>query len=225
MKLVLAEADSVDVPVVVFLDHASTLEVIYRSLKYGFTSVMYDGSALEYDQNIENARNICQIAHALNVSVEAELGKISRVEHVSSVSDNRRDFMTDPELVSDFISRTGVDALAVSIGTVHGYFTGKSEIDFELLQMIHERTSIPLVLHGGTGLKDEEFLKAIANGVRKINYGTDIFGVSAKKARKMFVDDPDLLNFQDVCLGVREAVADRAAYYLRLWGSSGKSWL
>lgn len=227
MKLVLAESMEVDIPVVVFLDHATELDTIYRSFQLGFTSVMYDGSIQTYSENIATSKHVCDIAHALNISVEGELGKISRVEGTSTNSQNKRDLLTDPDLVSEFLEKTGVDALAVSIGTVHGYYIGKSEIDFDLLSTINDRvdSQTPLVLHGGTGLKDEEFLRAISLGIRKINYGTDIFGTSTIAARKMLVDDPDLIMYQDVCMGIRKAVSDRVAYYLRLWRSSGKSWL
>jgi fructose/tagatose bisphosphate aldolase len=132
--------------------------------------------------------------------------------------------MTDPNLVPEFIEKTGVDALAISIGTVHGYFTGKSEINFKLLQKINDCAKVPLVLHGGTGLKDEEFLRAISLGIRKINYGTDIFGTSTIAARKILKENPDLLMFQDVCLEVRNAVRNRVAYLIQLWGSTGKAW-
>jgi len=133
--------------------------------------------------------------------------------------------MTYPRLVPEFIKKTDIDALAISIGTVHGYYVGKSEIDFELLGMIKDCTETPLVLHGGTGLKDEEFLKAISLGIRKINYGTGIFATSADTARKILNNDPQLIIYQDVCMKIRKAVCNRVASYMRLWSSSGKSWL
>lgn len=227
MQLVLAESMEVNVPVVVFLDHATELETIYRSFQLGFTSVMYDGSMQSYSDNIITSKLVCDIAHSLNISVEGELGKISRVEGTSTNSQNKRDLLTDPDLVPEFIDETGVDALAISIGTVHGYYVGKSEIDFDLLSTINDRVNshTPLVLHGGTGLKDEDFLRAISLGIRKINYGTDIFGTSTLAARKTLIGDPDLIMYQDVCMEIRKAVRERVAYYLRLWGSSGKSWL
>lgn len=224
MKLVVNESQAVRVPVVIFLDHATQLDTIYRAFQLGFTSVMYDGSALDYEGNIANTRKVCENAHALGISVEAELGKIARVERATTVAQNRRAYMTDPDLVKDFIVKSKADALAVSIGTVHGYFIGESDIDFELLEIIHERVDTPLVLHGGTGLKDEEFLRAISLGIRKINYGTDIFGISTLAARKVLADDPGLVMYQDVCMEIRKSVCDRVAYYMRLWGSSGKSW-
>lgn len=225
MKLVVAESQAVNVPVVIFLDHATQFKTIYRSFQLGFTSVMYDGSLHDYSENIANSKHVCDIAHSLGISVEAELGTISRVESGATVSQNRRAFMTDPEKVQEFVRITGVDALAVSIGTVHGYYVGESEIDFDLLGMIKDSIETPLVLHGGTGLKDEDFLRAISLGICKINYGTDIFGTSAATARKMLIDNPELIMYQDVCMEIRKAVCNRAAYYMRLWGSSGKSWL
>lgn len=225
MKLVVSESERVKVPVVIFLDHASQLNTIYRAFQLGFTSVMYDGSIHDYETNIANSKHITDIAHSLGISVEAELGTISRVDTTTTKSENKHMFMTDPSLVAEFVEKTGIDALAVSIGTVHGYYIGESEIDFSLLSKINDRANIPLVLHGGTGLKDQEFLHAISLGIRKINYGTDIFGTSTKTARKILLDDPDLIMFQDVCIEIRKAVCDRVASYLRLWGSSGKSWL
>jgi fructose-bisphosphate aldolase class II len=225
MKLAVSEAQMAKVPVVIFLDHATQLPTIYKAFQLGFTSVMYDGSAHDYEANVANAKLVCEIAHSLGIGVEAELGKISRVEGHSDQAKNRRAAMTDPDLVQDFTSQTGIDALAVSIGTVHGYFTGKADIDFDLLEIINNRVETPLVLHGGTGLKDEEFLKAISLGVRKINYGTDIFGTATAAARKKLEAEPDLVYFQDVCVDARKAVCNRAASYMKLWGSSGKSWL
>ena len=225
MKLVVSESQAVNVPVVIFLDHATQMKTIYRAFQVGFTSVMYDGSLHDYSENISNTKHVCDIAHTLGISVEAELGKISHVEHKGTVSKNRREFMTDPHLVPEFIKKTDIDALAISIGTVHGYYVGKSEIDFELLGMIKDCTETPLVLHGGTGLKDEEFLKAISLGIRKINYGTGIFATSADTARKILNNDPQLIIYQDVCMEIRKAVCNRVASYMRLWSSSGKSWL
>lgn len=225
MKLVVSESERVKVPVVVFLDHASQLETIYRAFQLGFTSVMYDGSSHDYETNIANSKHITDMAHSLDISVEGELGTISRVNTTTAITENKHTFMTDPSLVPEFVEKTGIDALAVSIGTVHGYYIGKSEIDYSLLAKINDRSTVPLVLHGGTGLKDEEFLRAISLGIRKINYGTDIFGTSTKTARKMLLDDPELIMYQDVCMEIRKAVRDRVASYLRLWGSGGKSWL
>jgi fructose-bisphosphate aldolase class II len=225
MKMVVAEAEAASVPVVIHLDHATRMETIYKAFQLGFTSVMYDGSALDFGDNISNTRHVIGIANALGISVEAELGHIGGATYEAAALENGRAHLTDPALVPEFVEKTGVDALAISFGTAHGYYVQRPKLDFHLLEIIDKSVDTPLVLHGGTGLSNDDFLESIRLGVRKINYGTDIFGTSVAAARKKLAAEPDLLMYHEVCQEIRNAVCARTAQFMRLWGSSGKSWV
>lgn len=153
-------AEKSDVAICVHLDHGHTLNAIIRAIKNGYSSIMYDGARLDYQYNLENTKKIVEIAESVGVSVEAELGQIGLGE----------DNYTDPNLVADFTAKTGIDALAVAIGTEHGVYEGKPEVDLRRLELIKEKTQTPLVMHGGSGLDTEIYGKVIDIGVSKINY-------------------------------------------------------
>jgi len=225
MKMVIAEAEMAPVPVVVHLDHACRFETIYTAFQLGFSSVMYDGSVLSLEENIANTRHVVEIAHALGVSVEAELGHIGGTTDEVDDAAAAKPHLTDPDFVDEFVEKTNVDALAVAFGTAHGFYTKEPRLDFDLLSEINRRTEIPLVLHGGTGLSDEAFCRAIGFGIRKINYGTDIFAVSSQAARRVLTADPELIYYNSVSAEIRRAVQERVTRYLNLWNSAHKSWI
>lgn len=168
----LAVAKKAKVPVCVHLDHGVSEEMVYRALRLGFTSVMIDASALPYKRNLELTAEITKIAHAMGVSVEAELGRLATDEAGSgeSVSGKPEDFYTDPDEAAEFSEKTKIDALAVAFGTAHGFYTAQPKLDFNVVKACAEATGLPLVMHGGSGVSEEGFKKAIANGIRKINY-------------------------------------------------------
>lgn len=168
----LAVAKKARVPVCVHLDHGVSEEMVYRALRLGFTSVMIDASALPYKRNLELTAEITKIAHAMGVSVEAELGRLATGEAGSgeSVSGKPEDFYTDPDEAAEFSEKTKIDALAVAFGTAHGFYTAQPKLDFNVVKACAEATGLPLVMHGGSGVSEEGFKKAIANGIRKINY-------------------------------------------------------
>jgi fructose-bisphosphate aldolase, class II len=225
MKMAVAEAEKTKVPIVIHLDHATRLDTIYRAFQLGFTSVMYDGSAYELETNITNTKHVVKIAHTLGISVEAELGHIGGTSDEVAIQENVRAHLTDPSLVPEFVHKTEIDALAISYGSAHGYYVKKPCLDFALLEEINNKVKTPLVLHGGTGLSDQDFLTSIRLGIRKINYGTDIFGTTSGIVRKIMIAQPDLIMYHDVCQEIRKAVCERVTYYMQLWGSSGKSWV
>lgn len=156
------------------LDHCSSLDLIFKAIKAGFGSVMYDGSALSFEENVRNTKLVCSVAHACGVSVEAELGSIATGSQSHEGEAESAEVFTDPEVAKRFWTETNVDALAVSIGTVHGYYKGKPDIQIGILKKIKERLRIPLVLHGGSGTPREDILSCIANGIAKINVNTEI---------------------------------------------------
>ncbi|KAL1110035.1 hypothetical protein AAG570_014166 [Ranatra chinensis] len=162
------------IPVCLHLDHCKDIDTIYRAVRAGFTSVMYDGSELTFEENVRNTMLVCEVAHACGVSVEAELGSIKAGDYSHEGGEDDKEIFTDPLKALEFVERTGVDALAVSIGTVHGVYKGKPEIRTDILRRINEKLCIPLVLHGGSGTPEDKLLECISNGICKININTEI---------------------------------------------------
>jgi ketose-bisphosphate aldolase len=159
-------------PVVLHLDHCRSVNNIVKAIRAGFTSVMFDGSSLPIEENVKKSAEVVAIAHAVGVSVEAELGALAGGEF--SNEESHKEVYTDPGQASYFVRMTGIDALAVSIGTVHGMYKGTPRIDVGVLKNIAERVDIPLVLHGGSGTPEEVIHECIRNGISKINVNTEI---------------------------------------------------
>ena len=168
----IAAAQNAKVPVCLHLDHGTSTQMIYRALRIGFTSVMIDASALAYEENLRLTKEITEISHAMGVSVEAELGRLVTGESGSAEIANAKteDFYTDPEEAKAFCEATGIDALAIAFGTAHGFYKSQPKLDFGVVEKCAASTGLPLVMHGGSGVSEEGFRKAIASGIRKINY-------------------------------------------------------
>jgi len=166
-------AQKAKVPVCVHYDHGLTFEKCMEALQLGFTSVMYDCSTDSYEENVAKVAEMVKICHAMNITVEGELGHVGDNEG-SGKLENPSDYFTDPEMAKDFVQRTGVDALAVAVGNSHGDYKFPPKLDFDRIAAIREATNLPLVLHGGSGLTDEDFRKAVELGVCKVNIFTDI---------------------------------------------------
>lgn len=160
-------AKQASVPVAVQLDHGFHFDEIMNCIKDGASAIMFDGSELEYEENINRTKEVVKISHALNIGVEAELGFVG-----GSMSDEpgKESQMTDPDKVADFVSRTGVDALAVSIGNLHGKYRSEPRLDLERLRKISSIVDIPLVMHGGSGLTPEDYKNVVANGISDIHF-------------------------------------------------------
>lgn len=169
-----AAAREAKVPVCVHLDHGVTLEMIYKALRLGFTSVMIDASHLPYEENLALTKSVTEMAHAMGVSVEAELGRLVTAEagsdHGAIADAKPEDFYTDPKEAEEFCRITGVDALAIAFGTSHGFYTAQPKLDFDVVKNVKAACGLPLVMHGGSGVSEEGFKAAIAGGIRKINY-------------------------------------------------------
>lgn len=178
-------AKDIAIPVCLHLDHCSDLDTIFKAIKCGFGSVMYDGSALPFEENMYNTKLVCQVAHACGVSVEAELGSLASgiASHEGSLTDVEA--YTDPSSAKIFVENTHVDALAVSIGTVHGFYKGKPKIRVDILKEINSLVSIPLVLHGGSGTPEEDILQCIENGIAKINVNTEISTYAVEQTKEL----------------------------------------
>ena len=168
-----AMAKNAKVPVCVHLDHGTSLDMVYKALRLGFTSVMMDASALPYEENLRVTKQITEAAHAMNISVEAELGRLVTGEAGSGevhTDMKAEDYYTKPDEAAAFCKATGIDALAIAFGTSHGFYSAQPKLDFNVVKNCAEATGLPLVMHGGSGVSEEGFKKAIANGIRKINY-------------------------------------------------------
>ena len=166
-------AKKASVPVCVHYDHGLTFEKCMEALKLDFTSVMYDCSTASYEENVEKVAEMVKICHAMGVTVEGELGHVGDNAGAGKL-ENPSDYFTDPDTAADFVTRTGVDALAVAVGNAHGDYAFPPKLDFERIQVISEKTDLPLVLHGGSGLSDQDFQRAVKLGVSKVNIFTDI---------------------------------------------------
>lgn len=169
----IAAAQNAKVPVCVHLDHGTSMEMIYRALRLGFTSVMIDASALPYEENLVLTKQVTEMAHAMGVSVEAELGRLVTGEAGSkeeTLTLKAEDYYTDPDEAVAFCRETGIDALAIAFGTAHGFYNAQPKLDFDVVKNVAKATGLPLVMHGGSGVSDEGFKKAIEGGIRKINY-------------------------------------------------------
>jgi fructose-bisphosphate aldolase class II len=169
--LVKAVAGHHDIPIVLHLDHADSIEPVRRAVDMGFTSVMIDGSRLSFDENVAITKEAVDIAHRHGVSVEGELGHVGGVDmeetvHVDSI-------LTEPDEVRRFVELTGVDALAVSIGTAHGVYRAEPKLNIECLRQLNAASDVPLVLHGGSGTPDGQIREAVANGICKLNIFAD----------------------------------------------------
>jgi ketose-bisphosphate aldolase len=173
--LALGMAAEASVPVVVHLDHARDLDVIDACLIHGYRSVMFDGSRLPFRKNVSHSCEAAEMAHRRGAIVEGELGAMAGAEDSSSLIEGAQMLpYTDPGEAAEFVAATGVDVLAVAIGNVHGFYQGEPELDFERLDTIRQRVSIPLALHGASGLPDEAIRRAIGLGITKINVNTDL---------------------------------------------------
>ncbi len=169
-------AKASDVPVCVHLDHGETLDYLRKALEIGFTSIMYDGSVLSYEENAANTKLAVEMARKTGASVEAELGSMGKRESGAGDTDGEGDdnkIYTDPKQAGQFVKETGIDALACSFGTTHGIYLTEPKLDFGIVSAVRDETGgIPVVMHGGSGVSGEDFHTAIKAGVRKINYFT-----------------------------------------------------
>lgn len=173
--IMLELASQAKVPVAVHIDHGETVEYIYRALNLGFTSVMYDGSTLPFEENAANTRLVVSLAQRTGASVEAEIGCMGRRETGAGSAGAGNDpekIYTDPGVAKRFVELTGIDALACSFGTTHGVYISKPKLDFSVVEKVRKSAGIPVVMHGGSGVSQEDFRTAIQKGVRKVNYYT-----------------------------------------------------
>ncbi|MEW6771431.1 MAG: class II fructose-1,6-bisphosphate aldolase [Bacillota bacterium] len=209
-------------PVALHLDHGTSFEQVVRCIAAGFSSVMIDGSHLPFAENVALTRQVVHVARAVGVSVEAELGRIGGTEDELSVSE-REAFFTDPDEAVRFVSETGVDALAVAIGTAHGRYKGEPRLDFDRLSRIAAGVNVPLVLHGSSGVPAEAIREAVKRGIRKVNIDTDIRETFTGAVRRVLDADPDEIDPRKVLGPAREAAVAIIREKIRLFGSANRA--
>lgn len=222
MPAVHAAAKRATVPVAINFDHGSSLSAAERAIRGGCNGVMIDTSSLSFSDNLWKTRDIVEMAHACGVTVEGELGYVPGIEGESAKIHPGELAYTSATEAKGFVERTGVDCLAVSIGTIHGRMKGIPKLDYARLAKIKEATTVPLVIHGGTGLSDEQYRKLIANGIAKINYYTALSDVASKRIRENIASDRKG-DHSVLLFGVSDAVREEVERCLRLWGCGGRA--
>ncbi len=211
--MMISAAENADIDIAVHLDHGLKPETVAQALDIGFSSVMFDGSLLALEKNIETVKNIVKLASDYDATVEAELGIVGGNEGEGK---QHKILCTDPEDAKHFCDETGVDALAVAIGNAHGNYPVLPELRFDVLEEIHKRVSTPLVLHGGTGISDEQFRKAISLGIRKINIATASFDNLAAYA-KAYCANKDKANYFELSAAEVEGVYQNVKRHIKVF--------
>ncbi len=212
-------ANNCGVPVAINMDHTRTKEQAIQGIRYGFTSIMVDRSALDYEDNVKEVKELTEIAHSCGLSVEAELGMVGQADNYAN---ERNVALTDPEKAKDFIEKTGVDCLAVAVGNAHGAYKGHEPyLDFERLQQVKNATEMPLVLHGGSGTGDAQLQKACTMGINKVNISNDLLKAIVEEISKNDFSGNSAYKFWDV---VKTGYKQRLMELMVLFGSKDKAW-
>ena len=213
-------AEDTDVPISLMLDHGANVELCERMLDYGFTDVMYDGSSLPIEENIANTCKVVALAHAHGAAAEAELGHVGMGDEYDSYGGQKVGF-TNPDAVDYFIRQTGVDFLAIAFGNAHGFYKGDPHLDLDLLAEINRRVTIPLVMHGGTGISDAQFKAAITGGISKINFATAIMNGAVENMRQIAQSEKAALF--EVTEGIRVSYRQWCSRLYDVFGTTGKA--
>lgn len=215
-------AKKATVPVSLHLDHGTTYKTIIGCIASGWTSVMIDGSHLPLQENIAATQEIVKVAHAVGISVEAELGRLSGVEDNISVEE-KDSIYTNPQEAVTFATETQVDALAIAIGTAHGKYKGVPKLDFDRLQTIKGMVEVPIVLHGASGVPEADILKAVKLGVNKINIDTDVRQAFTDGLHEVFAAKPEEFDPRKICGPARDKMKAVVVGKMRMFGSCGKA--
>lgn len=218
--IVAEEAKKASVPVCLHLDHGSSFELAVQAVKAGYTSVMIDGSKKDFERNIEVSKKVAEMAHAVGISVEAELGKVGGKEDELEVE---VDTNTDPMEAKEFVERTGVDSLAVAIGTAHGFYVGTPVLEKERLSQIREVVDIPLVLHGASGLTDEEVKDCVRRGICKVNFATELREAYTNAGKRLLEERPETFDPKALGKAGMIAVTELVKGRMKVCGCDGKA--
>lgn len=217
--VMLAAAKKANVPTAVHLDHGGTMETIKLALDLGFTSVMFDGSKYPLDENIERTKEVVKLAKSYGADVEAEIGRVGGAEGDYKAVDV---LVTSVEEAKRFATETKVDALAVAIGTAHGNYKEQPQLRIDRLKEIHAAIDTPLVLHGGTGLTEDDFKTCLANGIQKINIATASYDASARKIKETIAAKPEA-NYFDCSDSIVQGTYENVKKHMNIFGQAGKA--
>jgi len=215
-------ANRSSVPIALHLDHCSDFGIIMQCIRAGYTSVMIDASHDPFDRNVEQTRKVVEAASAVGVNVEAELGRVGGVED-DIVVDERDALLADPDECARFVELTGVHTLAPAIGTAHGIYKGDPNIDFDRIGRIASKVSVPLVLHGGSGIPEEQVKRAVSLGMAKMNVATELRIVFSDAIKQVFAQNPEENDPRKYMVPAKQALKAAAIEKMRLCGSIGKA--
>lgn len=219
--MVHAAAMSCPVPVALHLDHGESFDLAVQALHAGYTSIMIDGSKLPFEENIAISKRVVEMSHAVGIPVEAELGKVGGKEDGLEVSEKSAIY-TDPAEAKEFVKQTGIDSLAVAIGTAHGFYKGEPKLDFERLGKIRKVVEVLLVLHGASGVPDDMVRKAVSLGISKVNFATELRAALTRGVRDALVDQ-SIIDPKKFMAGGKKAVQEIVKQKINLCGSAGKA--
>lgn len=206
------------IPVALNLDHGRDMTHFASAVRAGFTSMMIDCSALPFEENVETVKQVVSMAHSIGMSAEAELGHVGKGAEYDTIGKS----FTDPEEAAEYVERTNVDCLAVAVGTAHGAYKGTPFIDFDRLEEIHKRVSVPLVIHGGSGTGKENLYKVARSGVNKININNDLICGAYEQLMRSDMHGNGAYSMWNY---IKNGFRDRAKEYIQLFGSDGKAWM
>jgi fructose-bisphosphate aldolase, class II len=218
-KIAVDLAERAAVPVAVHLDHGKTFEDAVKAVRGGLTSIMVDRSTLSFDENVREVKEIVKFAHAVKLTVEAELGHVGQGYEYDTTKNLG---LTDPTEAVRFVEETGIDCLAVAVGTSHGVYKGKPELYFDLLSHLKDLIPIPLVLHGCSGTGDDNLKKAIACGITKLNLYTDL-SMAGTAALEKYLQDHQVPGIFETSNIMFSGYANKLEHYIRLFGSNNRA--
>lgn len=218
--MVSAEAKKATVPVCLHLDHGSSFELAVQAMKAGYTSVMIDGSHEDFEGNVAVTKKVADVANALGIPVEAELGKVGGKEDDLEAD---ADTNTDPEEAKEFVERTGVTSLAVAIGTAHGFYHGTPVLDKERVSEVKKLVSVPLVLHGASGLSEEDVRECVERGMCKVNFATELRAAYTDACKKLLEEKPETFDPKKLGVVGMEAVKETVKSRMVMCGCVGKA--
>ena len=226
VSMVKTMAEKARIPVVLHLDHGTDYYQNILCLRAGFTSLMFDGSKLSFDENVAMTKKVVEMAHVCNVPVEAEIGQIGKMDSSDEPGVAReriKEFMADPEEAERFVKMTGIDSLAAAVGTIHGCKEQIAQLDIPRIEKIRDLTGVPLVLHGASGASDEEIRKGIAAGISKINIDTRIRMFFTKATREFLAQNTDEIDPRKMLAPAKEAAKEVIRGRIRVLGSNNQA--
>lgn len=216
-----AAAERASVPVIMHLDHGNSFALAMQAFRAGYTSIMIDGSHESFEDNIAVSKAVADACHPAKVPVEAELGKVGgKEDDLEAGEDNP---YTDPQEAKEFVERTGIDSLAIGIGTAHGIYKGEPKLQYDVLSQIREAVDIPLVLHGTSGVADEAVRECIKRGICKVNYATDLRIAFTKGVNQILSDNPGAIDPKKYSAAGRDEVKRYVMSKIKVCGSGGKA--